>query len=209
MLLAYSLKGYCCNCTLLCANRMATFNWYFSEYNCLNPSHKMKETHRISPWNKQSEEKLRAYMNEIIGMASDGIEVPKSWSSLISKYKIWGKVAWNIPKAMINLGYMKITQNNHLALVARNWEFIVDGKKVYKEAKAMRIKTLADDLTPMKSDEEREIEQLKAKLSQLQREIEEREAAFEKKNKLSKIGNEILEMFNLTVDDLKEIVSIL
>ena len=28
----------------------------------------MKETHRISPWNKQSEEKLRAYMNEIIGM---------------------------------------------------------------------------------------------------------------------------------------------
>ena len=185
---------------------MATFNWHFSEYNCLNPSHKMKETHRISPWNKQSEEKLRAYMNEIIGMASDGIEVPKSWSSLISKYKICRKVAWNIPKAMINLGYMKITQNNHLALVARNWEFIVDGKKVYKEAKAMRIKTLADDL---KSDEEREIEQLKAKLSQLQREIEEREAAFEKKNKLSKIGNEILEMFSLTVDDLKEIVSIL
>ena len=172
----------------------------------------MKVTHRISSWNKQSEEKLRAYMNEIIGMASDGIEVPKSWSSLISKYKIWGKVAWNIPKAMINLGYMKITPSNHLALVARNWEFIVDGKKVYKEAKAMRIKTLADvqlDLTPMKSDEEREIEQLKAKLSQLQREIEEREAAFEKKNKLSKIGNEILEMFNLTVDDLKEIVSIL
>ena len=185
---------------------MATFNWHFSEYNCLNPSHKMKETHRISPWNKQSEEKLRAYMNEIIGMASDGIEVPKSWSSLISKYKICRKVAWNIPKAMINLGYMKITPSNHLALVARNWEFIVDGKKVYKEAKAMRIKTLADDL---KSDEEREIEQLKAKLSQLQREIEEREAAFEKKNKLSKIGNEILEMFSLTVDDLKEIVSIL
>ena len=166
----------------------------------------MKETHRISPWNKQSEEKLRAYMNEIIGMASDGIEVPKSWSSLISKYKICRKVAWNIPKAMINLGYMKITPSNHLTLLARNWEFIVDGKKVYKEAKAMRIKTLADDL---KSDEEREIEQLKAKLSQLQREIEEREAAFEKKNKLSKIGNEILEMFNLTVDDLKEIVSIL
>lgn len=151
-------------------------------------------------------------MNEIVGMASDGIEVPKSWSSLISKHKIWGKVAWNIPKAMINLGYIKITSSNHLALVARNWEFIVDGKKVYKEAKAIRIKTLADvqlDLTPMKSDEEREIEQLKAKLSQLQREIEEREAAFEKKNKLSKIGNEILEMFNLTVDDLKEIVSIL
>ena len=157
----------------------------------------MKETHRISPWNKQSEEKLRAYMNEIVGMASDGIEVPKSWSSLISKYKIWGKVAWNIPKAMINLGYIKITPNNHLTFIARNWEFIVDGKKVYKEAKAM------------KSDEEREIEQLKAKLSQLQREIEEKEAAFEKKNKLSKIGNEILEMFNLTVDDLKEIVSIL
>ena len=172
----------------------------------------MKETHRISPWNKQSEEKLRAYMNEIVGMASDGIEAPKSWSPLISKYKIWGKVAWNIPKAMINLGYIKITPSNHLALVARNWEFIVDGKKVYKEAKAMRINTLADvqlDLTPMKSDEEREIEQLKAKLAQLQREIEEREAAFEKKNKLSKIGNEILEMFNLTVDDLKEIVSIL
>lgn len=172
----------------------------------------MKETHRISPWNKQSTEKLRAYMNEIVGMASDGIEVPKSWSSLISKYKIWRKVAWNIPKAMINLGYIKITPSNHLALVARNWEFIVDGKKVYKEAKAMRIKTLADvqlDLTPMKSDEEREIEQLKAKLAQLQREIEEREAAFEKKNKLSKIGNEILEMFNLTIDDLKEIVSIL
>ena len=185
---------------------MATFNWHFSEYNCFNPNYKMKETHRISPWNKQSEEKLRAYMNEIIGMASDGIEVPKSWSSLISKYKICRKVAWNIPKAMINLGYMKITPSNHLTLLARNWEFIVDGKKVYKEAKAMRIKTLADDL---KSDEEREIEQLKAKLSQLQREIEEREAAFEKKNKLSKIGNEILEMFNLTVDDLKEIVSIL
>lgn len=151
-------------------------------------------------------------MNEIVGMASDGIEVPKSWSSLISKYKIWGKVAWNIPKAMINLGYIKITPSNHLALAVRNWEFVVDGKKVYKEAKTMRIKTLADvqlDLTPMKSDEEREIEQLKAKLSQLQREIEEKEAAFEKKNKLSKIGNEILEMFNLTVDDLKEIVSIL
>lgn len=191
---------------------MAAFNWLFSEYNCLNPNYKMKEPHRISPWNKQSTEKLRAYMNEIIGMASDGIEAPKSWSSLISKYKIWGKVARNIPKAMINLGYIKITPSNHLALVARNWEFIVDGKKVYKEAKAMRIKTLADvqlDLTPMKSDEEREIEQLKAKLSQLQREIEEREAAFEKKNKLSKTGNEILEMFNLTVDDLKEIVSIL
>lgn len=191
---------------------MATFNWYFSEYNYLNPDYKMKETHRISPWNKQSAEKLHAYMNEIIGMALDGIEVPKSWSSLISKYKIWGKVARNIPKAMINLGYIKITPSNHLALVARNWVFTVDGKKVYKEAKAMRIKTLADvqlDLTPMKSDEEREIEQLKAKLSQLQREIEEREAAFEKKNKLSKIGNEILEMFNLTVDDLKEIVSIL
>ena len=188
---------------------MATFNWHFSEYNCLNPSHKMKETHRISPWNKQSEEKLRAYMNEIIGMASDGIEVPKSWSSLISKYKICRKVAWNIPKAMINLGYMKITPSNHLTLLARNWEFIVDGKKVYKEAKAMRIKTLADVQLDLKSDEEREIEQLKAKLSQLQREIEEREAAFEKKNKLSKIGNEILEMFSLTVDDLKEIVSIL
>lgn len=188
---------------------MATFNWHFSEYNCFNPGYKMKETHRISPWNKQSEEKLRAYMNEIIGMASDGIEVPKSWSSFISKYKICRKVAWNIPKAMINLGYMKITPSNHLALVARNWEFIVDGKKVYKEAKAMRIKTLADVQLDLKSDEEREIEQLKAKLSQLQREIEEREAAFEKKNKLSKIGNEILEMFNLTVDDLKEIVSIL
>lgn len=191
---------------------MAAFNWHFSEYNCLNPDYKMKEAHRISPWNKQSEEKLRAYMNEIVGMASDGIEVPKSWSSLISKYKIWGKVAWNIPKAMINLGYIKITPSNHLALAVRNWEFIVDGKKVYKEAKTMRIKTLADvqlDLTPMKSDEEREIEQLKAKLSQLQRKIEEKEAAFEKKNKLSKIGNEILEMFNLTVDDLKEIVSIL
>lgn len=169
----------------------------------------MKETHRISPWNKQSEEKLRAYMNEIVGMASDGIEAPKSWSPLISKYKICRKVAWNIPKAMINLGYIKITPSNHLAFVARNWEFIVDGKKVYKEAKAMRIKTLADVQLDLKSDEEREIEQLKAKLSQLQREIEEREAAFEKKNKLSKTGNEILEMFNLTVDDLKEIVSIL
>ena len=56
---------------------MATFNWHFSEYNCFNPDYKMKETHRISPWNKQSEEKLRAYMNEIVGMASDGIEVPK------------------------------------------------------------------------------------------------------------------------------------
>ena len=32
---------------------------------------------------------------------------------------------------------------------------------------------------------------------------------FEKKNKLSKIGNEILEMFNLTIDDLKESLSIL
>lgn len=65
------------------------------------------------------------------------------------------------------------------------------------------------DLTPVKSDEEQEIENLKAKLSQLQKELEEREAAFEKKNRLSKTGKEILEMFNLSLDDLKEIVSIL
>lgn len=72
--------------------------------------------------------------------------------------------------------------------------------------------TLADaplDLTPIKSDEEQEIENLKEKLAMLQKEIEERQAAFEKKNSLSKTGKEILEMFNLSVDDLKEIVSIL
>lgn len=76
----------------------------------------------------------------------------------------------------------------------------------------MRIKTLADaplDLTPMQSEEEQEIEQLKEKLVQLQKEIEIRQAAFEKKNRLSKTGQEILEMFNLTKDELKEIVSIL
>lgn len=172
----------------------------------------MKETHRLSPWNKQSEEKLRTYMTEIVSMAWEGTEVPKSWNPLITKHKIWGAIAWNIPKAMINLGYMKITPTNHLAWSAKSWIFLVDGKKVYSEAKAMRIKTLADaplDLTPMQSEEEQEIEQLKEKLVQLQKEIEIRQAAFEKKNRLSKTGQEILEMFNLTKDELKEIVSIL
>lgn len=107
---------------------------------------------------------------------------------------------------------MKVTPTNHLAWSARNWEFIPDGQKVYQEAKAMRIKTLANaplDLTPVKSDEEQEIENLRAKLSMLQKELDERQAAFEKKNKLSKIGKEIVEIFNLSVDELKEIVSIL
>lgn len=151
-------------------------------------------------------------MTEIVGLAWEGAEAPKSWGKLISKHKINYGLGINIPKAMISLGYMTITPTNHLAWSARNWEFIPDGKRVYQEAKNMRVKTLANaplDLTPVKSDEEQEIENLRAKLSMLQKELEERQAAFEKKNKLSKTGKEILEMFNLSVEDLKEIVSIL
>ena len=187
---------------------METFNWYYIEYHYFNHYSKMK----IRTWNKSSESKLRGFMTEIVGLAWEGALAPKSWRNLVVKYKINYRIGTNIPKAMIKLGYMTITPSNHLAWSARNWEFIPDGQKVYQEAKAMRVKTLADaplDLTPIKSDEEQEIENLKAKLAMLQKEIEERQAAFEKKNRLSKTGKEILEMFNLSVDELKEIVSIL
>lgn len=73
--------------------------------------------------------------------------------------------------------------------------------------------TLADaplDLSPIpQTDEEKEIENLKAKVAQLQHELEQKQAALEKKNRLSKTGKDILEMFDLSVEELKEIVSIL
>ena len=70
------------------------------------------------------------------------------------------------------------------------------------------------DLTPMQeisaiSPEEQEILDLKAKLESLQREVEQKQAALDKKNRLIKIGNEILEMFNITVEELKEITNLI
>lgn len=78
------------------------------------------------------------------------------------------------------------------------------------------VETLADvmpDLTPMSeetiSPEEKEIAELKAQLESLQKEVEQKQAALDKKNRLIKTGKEILEMFNISVEDLKEITSLL
>lgn len=163
----------------------------------------------MKPWKKKTEEKIHNYMNEIIRIACANEIVP-TWNNLIKKYNMANCHGWKIHKAMMELGYIDIS-NNRLSFKANNWVFLQDGITVYKRAKELEqtLRTYQLDLTPVISDEEQEIENLKAKLSQLQKEIEERQAAFEKKNRLSSLGKEILEMFNLSADELKEIVSIL
>lgn len=94
------------------------------------------------------------------------------------------------------------------------------GKKVVADGEyhpeVTKLSEIVPDLSPMPeekeetiSPEEQEIIDLKAKLESLQREVAEKQAALDKKNKLIKTGKEILEMFNISVEELKEIVNLL
>lgn len=91
------------------------------------------------------------------------------------------------------------------------------GHKVVADGESHpEVETLADvtpDLTSMSeetlSPEEKEIAELKAQLESLQKEVEQKQAALDKKNRLIKTGKEILEMFNISVGDLKEITNLL
>lgn len=124
-----------------------------------------KERRKL-PWNKKSEEKIRQFMTEIVGLAYAGQRVPKL-GALVRKYKVNVKVGYRIPQAMENLGLLKILQNNRLEWVARNWEFLKDGPIVYLEAQRLwdeqehtsrrqeTVETLTDvplDLTPMQEE---------------------------------------------------------
>ena len=163
----------------------------------------------MTPWRTTTREKIHSYMNEIIRMACNNEVVP-TWGPLIKRFQVANCNGWKIHKAMIELGYINIVDNK-LNLICSNWIFQTDGKRVYERAKELNqtLSTFKPELNPVTTDEERVIEQLKAKLYQLQQEIEEKQTAFEKKNRLSKIGHEILEMFNISINDLKEIVSTL
>ena len=51
---------------------------------------------RKTPWNKKSEDKVRQFMTEIVGLAYAGQRVPK-WGALVRKYKVNVKVGYRIP----------------------------------------------------------------------------------------------------------------
>ena len=68
---------------------------------------------RKTPWNKKSEDKVRQFMTEIVGLAYAGQRIPK-WGVLVRKYKINVKVGYRIPQAMENLGILKMLPNNRL-----------------------------------------------------------------------------------------------
>lgn len=91
------------------------------------------------------------------------------------------------------------------------------GNKVVADGEEhSEVNSLAEiipDLTPIPetvvSAEEQEILDLKAKLESLQKEVEQKQAALDKKNRLIKTGKEILEMFNISVEELKEICNLI
>lgn len=106
----------------------------------------MKHTReRKSPWNKNSEEKIKEFMTEVITMAWEGQETPKSWGSLVRKYKINANVGYRIPIAMEELGYINTQVKHwgkkelHMKYVAKdgNWQFKQDGGLVYMRAQEL------------------------------------------------------------------------
>ena len=105
----------------------------------LGTSTKFAEINKRSrqfPWNKKSEDKIRQFMTEIVGLAYAGQRIPK-WGVLVRKYKVNVKVGYRIPQAMENLGILKMLPNNRLEWTARNWEFLKDGPIVYLEAQRL------------------------------------------------------------------------
>ncbi len=112
---------------------------------------------RKTPWNKKSEDKVRQFMTEIVGLAYAGQRIPK-WGVLVRKYKINVKVGYRIPQAMENLGILKMLPNNRLSWTARNWEFLKDGPIVYLEAQRLWVE---QEHTPRKKSSE-EYESLKS-----------------------------------------------
>lgn len=108
---------------------------------------------RKTPWNKKSEDKVRQFMTEIVGLAYAGQRIPK-WGVLVRKYKVNVKVGYRIPQAMENLGILKMLPNNRLKWMARNWEFLKDGPIVYLEAQ--RLWTEQEHTSRKKSSEEYE-----------------------------------------------------
>ena len=112
---------------------------------------------RKTPWNKKSEDKVRQFMTEIVGLAYAGQRIPK-WEVLVRKYKINVKVGYRIPQAMENLGILKMLPNNRLSWTARNWEFLKDGPIVYLEAQRLWVE---QEHTPRKKSSE-EYESLKS-----------------------------------------------
>lgn len=105
---------------------------------------------RKLPWNKKSEEKIRQFMTEIVGLAYAGQRIPK-WGTLVRKYKVNVKVGYRIPQAMENLEILKMLPNNRLEWTARNWEFLKDGPVVYLEAQRLWV---AQEHTPRKKSSE-------------------------------------------------------
>lgn len=112
---------------------------------------------RKTPWNKKSEDKVRQFMTEIVGLAYAGQRIPK-WGVLVRKYKINVRVGYRIPQAMENLGILKMLPNNRLSWTARNWEFLKDGPIVYLEAQRLWAE---QEHTPRKKSSE-EYESLKS-----------------------------------------------
>ena len=112
---------------------------------------------RKTPWNKKSEDKVRQFMTEIVGLAYAGQRIPK-WGVLVRKYKINVKVGYRIPQAMENLGILKMLPTNRLSWTARNWEFLKDGPIVYLEAQRLWAE---QEHTPRKKSSE-EYESLKS-----------------------------------------------
>ena len=126
----------------------------------LGTSTKFAEINKRSrqfPWNKKSEEKVRQFMTEIVGLAYAGQRIPK-WGVLVRKYKVNVKVGYRIPQAMENLGIIKMSPNNRLEWTARNWEFLKDGPIVYLEAQRLWAE---QEHTPRKKSSEKYYTSLK------------------------------------------------
>ena len=144
----------------------------------LGTSTKFAEARKRSrqfPWNKKSEDKVRQFMTEIVGLAYAGQRIPK-WGVLVRKYKVNVRVGYRIPQAMENLGILRMLPNNRLEWTARNWEFLKDGPIVYLEAQRLWIeqehtsrkksseeyyKSLKDaplDLSPMPEEQQNPLE---------------------------------------------------
>lgn len=130
---------------------------------------------RKLPWNKNSEEKIRAFMSEVINMSLEGQETPRSWGHLVRKHKVNVNIGYRIPVAMEELGYIRTQVKHwgkkepHMKYTAKNgnWEFKQDGALVYLRAQEMwnemnhtsrKKETLADiplDLSPIPEIEKR------------------------------------------------------
>lgn len=80
---------------------------------------------------------------------------------------------------------------------------------------AATLSEIVPDLTPMPEEnpaiisEEQELLDLRKQLDALQEEVARKQAALDKKTRLIKTGKEIIEMFNISVEDLKEIINLL